>query len=247
MVLSQLMSVGRGVKSRQGWRNHLAEAGGRKFLLRHRDSGVTRGARWADRVSSSRHVPHVSIDGDTCHRSAVRKYHWPWFKYSNKIITSSSSVSLSIISDGSFVHFLVSVALMIKKYLKSFWLCQDNSSLSSCWSKGGGDIIFLITLSSVYLWSMSVSASLSLAVYSVSSAGAKFRSLELHNLSKVTNSIHNYIHRVYHHPTKPHIQQMSVCWESEQTALRQCLCLINVCHLRSLHMSRTYFWVFKEF
>ena len=68
------MSVGRGVKSRQGWRNHLAEAGGRKFLLRDRDSGVTRGARWADRVSSSR---HVSKDGDTCHRSAARKYHWP--------------------------------------------------------------------------------------------------------------------------------------------------------------------------
>ena len=247
MVLSQLMSVGRGVKSRQGWRNHLAEAGGRKFLLRHRDSGVTRGARWADRVSSSRHVPHVSIDGDTCHRSAVRKYHWPWFKYSNKIITSSSSVSLSIISDGSFVHFLVSVALMIKKYLKSFWLCQDIIHLYQVSEAREEVILSSLSPYHQYIFGMSVSASLSLAVYSVSSAGAKFRSLELHNLSKVTNSIHNYIHRVCHHPTKPHIQQMSVCWESEQTALRQCLFLINVCHLRSLHMSRTYFWVFKEF
>lgn len=151
-------------------------------------------------MSPSRHVSHVPPIGQQQPANIIGPD--SNFKYANKIIRSSSSVSLSIISDGSFVHFLVSAALMIEKYFKSFFGVKI-IYLHQVLEQGRRSYYPLISLSSVYLWYLG--ARLSLAVYSVSSAGAKFRSLELHKLSKVTNSIHNYIHSVCHHPTKLHI------------------------------------------
>ena len=138
-------------------------------------------------------------------RVLIGQHHVSWFKYANKIITSSSSVSLSIISDRPFVHFLVSVALMIKSISRVFYC------VSRLWYlyQVSGAREEEVTLSPYHLIiSRSLESQcplLSLAVYSVSTAGAKFRSLELHKLSKVTNSNHNYIPSVCHHPTKPRI------------------------------------------
>ena len=119
---------------------------------------VTRGARRADRVSPPWHVSHVS---------SLVSWHVSWFKYANKIITSPSSVSLSIISDGPFVHFLVSVALMIKKCFKSFLLCQDYDIFIKFLEQGRRSHYPRIILSSVNISGVSVSASLSRCVFCV--------------------------------------------------------------------------------
>ena len=87
-------------------------------------------------------------------------------KYANKIITSSSSVSLSIISDGSFVHFLVSVALMIKKYFKSFYGVKI-IYLHQVLEQGRRSYYPPISLSSVYIWCLGVRFSLPRCVFCI--------------------------------------------------------------------------------
>lgn len=144
---------------------------------------VTRGARRADRVSPPWHVSHVfSLVSTTCPDSNMQ------IKSSHHIIVDYLGSSICAFpSLGRFDD---------QKYFKSFLLCQDYDIFIKFLEQGRRSHYPRITLSSV---------NLSLAVYSVSTAGAKFRSLELHKLSKVTNSNHNYIPSVCHHPTKPRI------------------------------------------
>ena len=213
----------------------------KEVFVEDRDSGVTRGARWADRVSSSRHVPHVSIDGDTCHRSAVRKYHWPWFKYSNKIITSSSSVSLSIISDGSFVHFLVSVALMIKKYFESFFGVKI-IYLHQVLEQGRRWYYPPISLSSVYLWYLGVRFTLprSLCILyrlQVPSLGRwSFISCQRWQIPSITTSTVSAIIQQSFTSYPANVDVLGIwtkCLEALSVLLNKCLDNIKIHHLRS--------------